>query len=90
VDVVDSVSTTGKRKRTLEYGSMKDEKCLRRWLHGCTLPVKVADSLVQLGVRSIDDVNAMAQLCPEVFDGFALLDGKKLSQAITALCDENK
>jgi hypothetical protein len=91
VDVVDSVtSTSGNRKRALEYGSMKDENRLRRWLKGYMLPDEVADSLVQLGVRSIDDVNAMVQLCPEVFDGFALLDGKKLWKAVAALSDANK
>jgi hypothetical protein len=83
-------TNSGDNKREFEYGSKNDQERLCHWLKSLMLPVEVADSLVKLGVRNIDDVTAMAELCPEVFDRFALLDGKKLWKAVAVLRDVNK
>jgi hypothetical protein len=78
----------GKNNREFEYGSISDQERLRNWLQGCMLPDEVADKLLQLGVRNINDVKALAEECPEAFEEFALLDKIKLRKAVAALNDE--
>jgi hypothetical protein len=89
----DSVADASQRKkeksnRNFGYGSISDQEHLRNWLQGCMLPDEVADDLLKLGVRNINDVKALAESCPEAFEQFALLDKIKLRKAVAALNDE--
>ncbi len=63
---------------------------MRQWLDDHSLPQSVADALLTLGVRSIEDVRMFVRECPERLSGLAPLDQVKLKKSVAALEDGNE
>lgn len=67
-----------------KYGTQDKENQMRKWLDDRALPQSVADKMLEVGVRCIEDIAMVFRECPDLFSDFAPLDRIKLKKAIVA------
>lgn len=68
----------------ITYGARDEEIRMGKWLNVHLLPQTVADALLELGARCIEDVKMLVQECPDLLSQFAPLDRVKLKKAAGA------
>jgi len=64
------------------YEEAEDERHLRKWLNDHRLPQSVADKLVEVGARDVEDVAMIIGQCKECLQDLKPLDLHKLKKAL--------
>jgi hypothetical protein len=67
------------------YGKVDDEVRMRQWLDAHLLPQSMADALLALGARTVNDIVMLVQDLPETLTSFAVLDRVKLTRAVASI-----
>jgi hypothetical protein len=67
------------------YGTVDDEVRMRQWLDAHLLPQSMADALLALGARTVNDIVMLVQDVPETLTSFAVLDRVKLTRAVASV-----
>jgi hypothetical protein len=69
----------------ITYGTADDQVRMRQWLDAHLLPQSMADALLDLGARTINDIVMLVQDVPETLASFAVLDRVKLTRAVASV-----